>query len=112
MSFAKLEGLLPAGQNLTTWSIEHIKPQSKASVNYADPVYAIGNLTLLTTRLNSSLGDAPLSSKVEALKKGRAYFDSELAKWETSATDFPSDAQIEARSRFLATEALDRVWNL
>ncbi|MEU7082949.1 DUF262 domain-containing protein [Streptomyces achromogenes] len=112
MSFAKLEGLLPAGQNLTTWSIEHIKPQATASANYRDPVYSIGNLTLLTTRLNSSLGDAPLSSKAAALKKGRAYFDSELAKWKESATVYPSDAQIEARARFLADDALDRVWNL
>ncbi|MEU3145382.1 DUF262 domain-containing HNH endonuclease family protein [Streptomyces sp. NPDC006999] len=112
MSFAKLEGLLPAGQNLTTWSIEHIKPQAKASTNHRDPIYAIGNLTLLTSRLNSSLGDASLSSKADALKKGRAYFDTELAKWESSANDYPSDAEIEARSLFLATEALDRVWNL
>ncbi|MFE6271117.1 DUF262 domain-containing protein [Streptomyces goshikiensis] len=112
MSFAKLEGLLPAGQNLAMWSIEHIKPQSTASPEYSHPVYSIGNLTLLTGRLNSSLGDAPFSAKVEAFKKGRAYFDSELAKWEVSAVDAPSDAQIEARSQFLADEALDRVWNL
>jgi hypothetical protein len=112
MSFAKLERLLPAGQNLTTWSIEHIKPQSTASADYRDPVYSIGNLTLLTDRLNSSLGDAPLSSKVKELKKGRAYFDSELAAWEASGVDSPTDAQIEARSRFLANDALDRVWKL
>ncbi len=112
MSFAKLEGLLPAGQNLATWSIEHIKPQSTASPDYNDPVYSIGNLTLLTGRLNSSLGDAPFSAKAEAFKKGRAYFDSELATWEASAVDVPSDAQVEARSQFLADEALDRVWNL
>jgi hypothetical protein len=112
MSFAKLEGLLPAGQNLATWSIEHIKPQSMASTNHLDPVYSIGNLTLLTTRLNSSLGDAPLSSKAGALKKGRAFFDAELAKWEASSEDYPSDAEIEARARFLAGDALDRVWKL
>ncbi|MFG3504344.1 DUF262 domain-containing protein [Streptomyces sp. NPDC047821] len=112
MSFAKLERLLPAGQNLTTWSIEHIKSQSTASADYRDPVYSIGNLTLLTDRLNSSLGDAPLSSKVKELKKGRAYFDSELAAWEASGVDSPTDAQIEARSRFLANDALDRVWKL
>ncbi|MGW1172330.1 DUF262 domain-containing protein [Kitasatospora sp. NPDC002543] len=112
MSFAKREGLLPAGQNLATWSIEHIKPQSMASPEYSNPVYSIGNLTLLTGRLNSSLGDAPFSVKAEAFKKGRAYFDSELAEWEVGAVDAPSDSQIEARSKFLADEALDRVWNL
>lgn len=112
MSFAKLEGLLPAGQDLATWSIEHVKPQSMASNNHLDPVYSIGNLTLLTTRLNSSLGDAPLPSKARALKKGRAFFDAELEKWEASSEDFPSDAQIEERARFLADDALDRVWKL
>ncbi|MER5495134.1 DUF262 domain-containing protein [Streptomyces sp. NPDC002490] len=112
MSFAKLENLLPAGQNLATWSIEHISPQSKASTDYRDPIYTVGNLTLLTTHLNSSLGDAPFSFKVEALKKGRAYFDSELAAWDTGTNDYPSSAQIEARSRYLAADALDRVWNL
>ncbi|MCU7703243.1 DUF262 domain-containing protein [Streptomyces albidoflavus] len=112
MSFAKLERLLPAGQNLTTWSIEHIKPQSTALDDYRDPTYSIGNLTLLTDRLNSSLGDAPLSSKVKELKKGRAYFDSELTAWEASGVDSPTNAQIEARSRFLANDALDRVWKL
>ncbi|MET9927659.1 MULTISPECIES: DUF262 domain-containing protein [unclassified Streptomyces] len=112
MSFAKLEKLLPAGQNLMTWSIEHIKPQSMASKSHLDPVYSIGNLTLLTTHLNSALGDAPFSSKVGELKKGRAFFDAELEKWEKSSEDFPADAQIKARSNFLAVDALDRVWKL
>ncbi|MFI5661544.1 DUF262 domain-containing protein [Streptomyces sp. NPDC051684] len=112
MSFAKLEHLLPAGQNLTTWSIEHIKPQSTAVDGYRDPVYSIGNLTLLTARLNSSLGDASLPSKAAALKKGRAYFDSELESWKESGTDSPSDSQIEERARLLADDALDRVWSL
>ncbi|WP_328775858.1 DUF262 domain-containing HNH endonuclease family protein [Streptomyces goshikiensis] len=112
MSFAKRENLLPAGQNLTTWSIEHIKPQSKAPSKYGDPVYSIGNLTLLTERLNSALGDSPLSVKAADLKRGSAYFDPDLASWEASGNDAPSDAQIEARSLSLATDALTRVWSL
>ncbi|MEV6074300.1 DUF262 domain-containing HNH endonuclease family protein [Streptomyces sp. NPDC052069] len=112
MSFAKLEGLLPAGQNLATWSIEHIKPQSKASLDYRDPVYSIGNLTLLTEGLNSALGDASFSSKVGGLRKGSACFDSELESWDASSSTSPSIAQIEKRSHFLADDALDRVWNL
>lgn len=112
MSFAKLERLLPAGQNLATWSIEHIKPQSKASLDSSDPVYSIGNLTLLTESLNSALGDAPLSSKIGELKKGSAYLDPELESWDTSSIASPSEAQIKDRSRFLADDALDRVWKL
>ncbi|MYX84293.1 DUF262 domain-containing protein [Streptomyces sp. SID4915] len=112
MSFAKLEKLLPAGQNLETWSIEHIKPQSNASLKYDDPVYSIGNLTLLTASLNSAIGNASLSSKIEALRRGSACFDSELESWDASSSTSPSIAQIEKRSHFLADDALDRVWNL
>ncbi|WDZ93590.1 DUF262 domain-containing protein [Nocardiopsis sp. HUAS JQ3] len=112
MSFAKHDKLLPAGQNLATWTIEHIKPQSLASTDYRDPIYSIGNLTLLTTGLNSDLGDAPLSSKAGDLRKGRAYFDRELAAWETSSIDYPSNDQIKSRADFLADDALGRVWSL
>lgn len=112
MSFAKREGLLPAGQNLMTWSIEHIKPQAGAPADYQDPVYSIGNLTLLTSALNNSLGNSSLSSKVADLKAGSAYFDSQLANWVESGVDSPSDAQIEARAQLLAEVGLDRVWAL
>ncbi|WP_405655479.1 DUF262 domain-containing HNH endonuclease family protein [Streptomyces sp. NBC_01386] len=112
MSFAKRADLLPAGQNLTTWSIEHIKPQSMASTKYSDPVYSIGNLTLLTYRLNSALGDALLPVKAAELRKGSAYFDSELASWEASGNEAPTDEQIKTRSLLLAADALDRVWSL
>ncbi|PWV57601.1 uncharacterized protein DUF1524 [Nocardiopsis sp. L17-MgMaSL7] len=112
MSFAKRDRLLPAGQNLTTWTIEHIKPQSMASTDYRDPIYSIGNLTLLTAGLNSDLGDSPLPFKTRALRKGRAYFDGELANWEASSIDHPSNDQIETRARLLADEALGRVWSL
>ncbi|MGW4381117.1 DUF262 domain-containing protein [Kitasatospora sp. NPDC004531] len=112
MSFAKLENLLPAGQNLSTWSIEHVKAQSKASANYRDPVYSVGNLTLLTGKLNNALGDAPFAAKVKALKKGRAFFDPQLLAWSESGTESPSDDQIRSRARYLADDALDRVWSL
>ncbi|PPI95406.1 DUF262 domain-containing protein [Nocardia nova] len=112
MAFAKSNKLIPAGQNLKTWSIEHIKPQALGSDNYKDPVYSIGNLTLLTSALNSELGKAPLPAKVEALRKGNAYFDSALESWASSGAVVPSDEQINKRSELLAVEALDRVWSL
>jgi uncharacterized protein DUF1524 len=112
MAFAKAEKLIPAGQNLTSWSLEHIKPQATGTDDYRDLVYSIGNLTLLTNARNSALGDAPLPEKIEALRKGNAYFDSELESWAQSGAAVPTDAQISARSRFLASAALDRVWSL
>jgi hypothetical protein len=112
MAFAKSRKLLPAGQNLKSWSIEHIKPQVLGGDDCRDPVYSIGNLTLLTSALNSTLGNAPLSKKVEALRKGSAYFDSELDSWERSGDDVPSDTQISKRSELLSSEALDQVWGI
>jgi len=112
MTFAKSHNLLPAGQNLESWSIEHIKPQSLGASNLKDSVYSIGNLTLLTYALNSELGNAKLPVKLAALRTGSAYFDPELESWSANVTDFPTDSQITARSARLAKEALDEVWSI
>ncbi len=111
MSFAKYHNLLPAGQNLASWSIEHIKPQESAGGGFRDPVYSIGNLALLTAALNSDLGNASWAKKVEPLRKGCAYFDSELETWARDETGVPTNEQINARALHLAIEAFDHVWN-
>ena len=112
MAFAKADKLMPAGQDLRSWTIEHIKPQALGSDDYRDPVYSIGNLTLLTDALNNELGDAPLPAKLSALRKGNAFFDPELATWVSTGIDAPSDEQISKRASALAQDALDRVWSL
>lgn len=112
MSFAKWQRLLPPGQSLTSWSIEHIKPQSLAIDDYRDPTYSIGNLTLLTEALNSSLGNADLQTKMKSLERGSAYFDADLESWSTAGVTEPTDEQIAHRSALLAAEALDSVWKL
>lgn len=112
MEFTKYNQHITAGQNLRLWSIEHIKPQSLGSGSHKDAVYAIGNLTLLTGALNSSLGNLDFSAKVNDLRTGRAYFDSVLQEWDSSGVITPSDAQIRQRTQVLATEALDKVWSL
>lgn len=112
MAFAKSHGLIPAGQNLRLWTIEHIKPQAAGSDSYKDQVYSIGNLTLLTGPLNSKLGNAPLSEKWDELQRGKAYFDPELESWKESGPEAPADEQIGRRASLLAAEALDRVWSL
>ncbi|MDQ0745535.1 hypothetical protein QFZ62_002843 [Clavibacter sp. B3I6] len=112
MAFAKKNKNIPAGQNLLTWSVEHIKPQADASESYKDAVFSIGNLTLLTAELNSALGDAPLSEKREALQAGSAYFDPQLRYWVQQQIDDLSDDHIYARSEALAMEAIESVWTL
>ncbi|MFD5215630.1 DUF262 domain-containing protein [Microbacterium sp. NPDC058345] len=112
MSFAKWKRLLPPGQSLSSWSIEHIKPQSLAADDPKDPTYSIGNLTLLTEALNSELGNADLQTKMKSLKKGSAYFDANLESWSGSGVLVPSDDQLAQRASTLAAEAVDSVWNL
>ncbi|MEU8361053.1 DUF262 domain-containing protein [Nonomuraea sp. NPDC048882] len=112
MTFAKSHKLLPAGQNLETWSIEHIKPQSLGTDNTKNPVYSIGNLTLLTYALNNDLGNAKLPIKLAALRSGSAYFDPELESWSANVAEFPLDDQIASRGARLGEEALDKVWSI
>ncbi|OZC81464.1 hypothetical protein CH274_11735 [Rhodococcus sp. 06-418-5] len=112
MDFAKHHNLIPAGQNLRSWSIEHIKPQSLGGTSFTNAVYSIGNLALLTGPLNSTLGDSDFKVKAEAFRKSLSYFDSELKKWDKSGVAVPSDTQIAARAKLLAAEALDKVWSI
>lgn len=80
MAFAKYHKHLPAGQALSSWSIEHIEPQSASRADLRDPVYSIGNLTLLTSSLNSDLGNAPLQEKATELRKACTYIEL-VASW-------------------------------
>ncbi|MBQ0925944.1 DUF262 domain-containing protein [Saccharopolyspora endophytica] len=112
MAFANAKKRIPAGQNLASWSIEHIKPQALGSGTYKDSVYSIGNLTLLTSSLNNQLGDSSLAAKIDELRKGNAYFDPALESWAQSGLDSPSDSQIRERSAMLAEVALNEVWAL
>lgn len=112
MSFAKHHKLLPAGTDPLAWSIEHIKPQAAASGKYDDPVYSIGNLTLLTSGLNSDIGDSDVPTKMPFLEQGSAYFDAVLMKWKDSGADAPTDSQIADRAAVLAIEALKDVWGV
>ncbi|MCG3749683.1 DUF262 domain-containing protein [Amycolatopsis sp. Poz14] len=112
MAFAKAEKLVPAGQNLHSWSIEHIKPQAMALNGSDDPVYSIGNLILLTRELNGALGSSSLIDKIATLQKAHVYLDPELQSWAESRVHVPSDEQIRKRSDQLAADALERVWSL
>lgn len=111
MEYAKHKKVQPAGQDLESWSIEHIRPQSKAKGKRAnDPAFSIGNLVLTTKGLNGDLADREFCEKVSSLEDGSALFDSELASWSKSDPDVPTDSQIKARARALAHMAVDEVW--
>lgn len=113
LTMAKYDGALPASQNRGSWTIEHIRPQSRASADISDPVYSIGNLTLLTERINSSIGNGTFSEKRSFLKSYARPVDEKLNLWlgEEDMED-PSDELIRERAHSLAELAVTKVWKI
>lgn len=111
LRFAQHRHSLTLGQNLTEWTIEHIKPQRQASGEVGSPEYSIGNLTLLTSGANGDLGDGNLAAKRPGLKSFVPWKDAHLSEWiddEDKSEVLPSD--ITARATALADFAVDAVW--
>jgi Uncharacterized conserved protein len=113
LRFAQHHKTLPLGQDLTAWTIEHIRPQSHASGEVGSPEYSIGNLTLLTSAANGDLGDGDLAAKRSGLKSFVLWKDEDLSEWiqekdqvEVLASD------ITDRAKALAGLAVDAVWSI
>ena len=103
-------------RNLT---VEHIMPQSwernwplpenteEATDSRNQAVKEIGNLTLVTSKLNSSLSNAPWTEKRETLEKHAAFrLNWELLK---DAPDVWDEAAIQERSKQLY-EVIKEIW--
>jgi len=111
LRFAQDAKVLPFGQDLTSWTIEHVRPQSKASEKIASPEYSIGNLTLLTSKANGELGDGDLGAKRAGLNTCVPWKDPELARWLGDAAKVQVTIDdISARANALAGLAVDTVW--
>ena len=111
LRLAQVNNALPLGQDLTSWTIEHIRPQSLASGGVRDAEYSIGNLALLTSGANGDLGDGRLSEKREGLKAYVPWKDAQLSAWledDTKTELLPTD--IETRAELLADFAVDSAW--
>lgn len=111
LRFAQDSNSLPRGQDLTTWTIEHIRPQSQASGEVGSPEYSIGNLALLTSGANGSLGDGDLAQKRPGLETLVPWKDSKLSEWLADQAKVEvTHADIAARAKVLADLAVDTVW--
>ena len=96
-------------------NIEHILPKDPKEWNLKkndvkDYVNLLGNLTLVSKRINGSIGNKPLKEKTEEFKKTKLKLNEELLKqWKD--TDYKwTKAEIEARQKKLAEYAYDVVW--
>lgn len=111
LRLAQVNKALPPGQDLTTWTIEHIRPQSGGAGGVHDAEYSIGNLALLTGGANGDLGNGSLAEKRPGLKSFVPWRDPVLAAWlgdDTKEELLPSD--IDARAEALADLAVDTAW--
>ncbi|MGP5660369.1 DUF262 domain-containing protein [Corynebacterium falsenii] len=103
---------ITANQDLQSWTIEHLKPQSQASDRVDDPVFSIGNLFLLTSGTNGDLADMELVDKCKILES-RKLGDKFTEEWsKRPAGSSLSDDDIENRRDFLAHHAINSVWKI
>ncbi|MCA0379944.1 MAG: DUF262 domain-containing HNH endonuclease family protein [Actinobacteria bacterium] len=113
LRFAQHHNSMTLGQDLTAWTIEHIRPQSKSSREIESPEYSIGNLALLTSEANGELRDGDLAAKRPGLRSFVPWIDSELSKWiGDSAKHEVLASDITSRAEVLADLAVDNVWSI
>lgn len=111
LRFAQEAKALPPGQDLTSWTIEHIRPQSRAVGNVDSPEYSIGNLALLTKEANGVLGDGDLAAKRKGLNTYVPWKDAELSRWiEDDEKTEVSAEEIIARAKALGARAVGSIW--
>lgn len=111
LRFAQHYKTLTLGQDLTAWTIEHIRPQSSASGEVGCPEYSVGNLTLLTSAANGDLGGGDLAAKRHGLRSFVPWMDADLSAWiENEKKTEVAPGDITARAKALAHLAVDDVW--
>lgn len=98
-------------------NIEHIIPQKPESwglkrSEIKDYVHRIGNLTLISKRLNSQMGNIDLENKLPILKKSALKINKDLVDDIESNNNIWDENSILDRSKKLASIAYDEVWKI
>ena len=91
-------------KNYKAMTIEHIAPESSNS-HKEEVISNIGNLILLSSDLNSSLGNKNFSAKKPILSKAAIWKDAIFE----SAIEW-NDESVKQRASLLASLAYDKVW--
>ncbi|TCN53510.1 uncharacterized protein with ParB-like and HNH nuclease domain [Rhodococcus sp. SMB37] len=111
ITIAKHLGNVPSPQDTSGWTIEHIVPQRGAGNSFSDPVFSIGNLVLLSAKVNSGLGHGSLANKRTLLQSSACPQDASLVEWMEGEDGFePSVKSIKDRATALANLAFNSVW--
>lgn len=116
--FSKIENEKSKTSEKTDWSsanIEHILPQDpkewkKSKKEVKDYVNLLGNLTLVSKKINSAIGNKPLEEKAEEFKKSKLEIVKELLEqWKENKYKW-TEEEIVDRQKKIAEYAYDVVW--
>lgn len=111
ITIAKRLGNLPSPQDGSSWTVEHIVPQSSATASFEDPTFSIGNLALLSGITNSDLGQKSFQEKRPHLITSGFPKDAKLTEWLAREANFePSADDISERAQALANLARTYIW--
>ena len=99
-------------------NVEHILPQKPCEKwgltkkDIKDYVNKIGNLTLLSKRLNSKVQNQLVKDKIEFYRKSELPIAKELVKTLEKSKFKWGEKEIENRQKSLATIAYEKIWNM
>ena len=98
-------------------NIEHILPQKPVQwgldeKEIEDYVHSIGNLTYLSKKLNSEIGNKPIVEKIVKLKDSELPMVKKLVKTIEENQLVWNDKAISARSNHLAEMSFEEVWKI
>ncbi|MDP3014956.1 MAG: DUF262 domain-containing HNH endonuclease family protein [bacterium] len=101
--------------NFTKVNIEHILPQDPTAWKLSkkdikDYVNKLGNLTLISKKINGPMGNKPLKKKVELFKESELNINNELVKKFEVLKYKWGEKEIIDRQKELAKFAYDVVW--
>ena len=102
--------------NLKKVNIEHILPKDPSEwkltkKDIKDYVDNLGNLTLISERINGSMGNQALEEKLDWLKKSKLHINQELVK-RVELNNKWGKKEIDDRQREIAEFAHDVVWKI
>lgn len=111
----KLKGQRAEEPNFTKTNIEHILPQdpsewSLTKKEIKEYVNRLGNLTLISKKINGPMGNKLLKEKVELFKESKLNINKELLETFKKLKYKWGAEEIDKRQRELAEYAYDIVW--
>ena len=98
-------------------NFEHVLPQKPDqwgldSGEIQEYIHQIGNLTLVSKKINSKIGNKPISGKLNELKKSELSITKELVNNITKNNEKWDESAIVSRGHEMATMSFEKIWKI